>query len=90
MDEQKQPLNPNERFESDSHKLVQKHLSDQHHQITDEELANVRIGASPEPDAPPQKAVSKAEERISDNKTINDENTVPGAQKITPWDTIDP
>jgi hypothetical protein len=90
MDEQKrqqQNNGPNRgEFESDTQKLVHRHLSDPDHKITDEELARVRVGMSPGPDEPTQKAIEEAEKRIADRKSIRDDETLPGAQKITPWD----
>ncbi len=90
MDEQKQqPQNTGRRegeFESDTQKLVHRHLSDPNHEITDEELAKVRVGMSPGPDEPTQQAIKESEGRIADKKTIKDDETLPGAQKITPWD----
>lgn len=35
------------RFESDTQKLVHRHLQDKNHVITEEELRNVRIGVMP-------------------------------------------
>jgi hypothetical protein len=90
MDEQKKNINRKDQFESDSHKLVQKHMADQNHKITDEELANVRVGMSPGPDVPTQQAISESEDRIADEKRIEEDKLVPGAQKITPWDTLQP
>ncbi len=77
------------KFESDTQKLSRKHLSDPNHQITDEELKQVRVGMSPGADEPTREAVSEAEERIADAKADSEEDTLPGAQKITPWDTVD-
>jgi hypothetical protein len=41
-----------ERFESDTQKLVRRHLEDEDHVITEEEIRNVRVGMSPPPDEP--------------------------------------
>ena len=75
-----------ENFQSDTQRLVQKHLSDPEHEITNEELANVRVGMSPGPDAPTQQAIRESDERVADSKTDSEDDTLPGAQKITPWD----
>jgi hypothetical protein len=34
-------------FESDTKKLVRRHLSDKDHVITDEEIASIRVGMTP-------------------------------------------
>lgn len=57
--------------------------------ITDEEIANVRVGMTPPADAPTQQAVNDAADRIADNKANSEEDTLPGAQKSTPWDVIE-
>ena len=79
-----------QKFQSDAQKLANKHLSDPDHIITDEELANVRIGMTPPPDAPTREAIRNADEKIADRKSDNDSDTAPGAQKTTPWDMINP
>jgi hypothetical protein len=90
MDEQKQRLPNQERssenFESDTQKLVREHMADPNHEITDEDLAKVRVGMSPGPDAPTQQAVQDAEERVADKKKEDEDDILPGAQKMTPWD----
>ncbi|RYF86403.1 MAG: hypothetical protein EON98_03785 [Chitinophagaceae bacterium] len=45
--ENPQPSESNKRFESDTEKLVNKHLSDPNHVITDEELQSLRVGMVP-------------------------------------------
>ncbi len=77
------------KFESDTQKLSRKHMLDPNHQITDEELEQVRVGMSPGADEPTRQAVTEAEERIADTKADSDDDTLPGAQKMTPWDTVE-
>jgi hypothetical protein len=89
MDQQQNPLGENQRFESDAAKLVRRHLSDPDHVITDEEMANVRVGMTPPPDAPTQQAVKEADNRIADRKADSESDAVPGAQKSTPWDVLE-
>ena len=88
MDKQQNPAQENNRFESDTQKLVREHLSDPNHEIKEEDIANVRIGMTPPPDAPTQQSVKDADDRIADRKADSDEDTLPGAQKSTPWDVI--
>lgn len=78
----------NQRFESDAQKLTNLHMADPNHVISDEEFQNIRVGMTPPPDAPTQKAIEDAEDKIADKKTDSDDDTIPGAQKSTPWDVI--
>jgi hypothetical protein len=89
MEEQQNPEQRQQRFESDTQKVVRRHLADPNHVITDEEIANVRVGMTPPPDAPTQQAVKDAADRIADDKIDSEEDTLPGAQKSTPWDVIE-
>jgi hypothetical protein len=78
-----------QRFQSDTEKLTNRHLADPDHVITDEEFSSVRIGMSPPPDAPTREAIKEADDRIADHKSDKDDDTLPGAQKITPWDVVE-
>lgn len=88
--------NPGEdRFESDTQKLMRKHLEDPDHVITDDDIAGVRVGmVPPEFDAATEvrfedeKAIAAKEEEILREAEKEDENL--DDQRITPWDTIDP
>lgn len=88
MEEQKQqnPVGKEGEFQTDTQRLMRKHMADQNHVITDEDLANVRVGMSPGPDAPTQQAIEEADKRISDSKADSEDDVIPGAQKTTPWD----
>lgn len=88
MEEQKQqnPASREGEFQTDTQRLMRKHMADQNHVITDEDLAKVRVGMSPGPDEPTKEAIKEADDRIADKKTLNEDETLPGAQKITPWD----
>ena len=55
-----------ERFESDTQKIVHRHLEDENHTITEEEIRNVRIGMTPPLDQPTEQAVAESEERIAE------------------------
>ena len=78
--------NQHQRFESDVQKLMRRHMSDPDHVISDEEMQNVRVGMSPPPDEPTQQAINEANDRIADRKADDEDDTLPGAQKMTPWD----
>lgn len=86
-----------ERFESDTQKLVRKHLEDKNHVITDEDIANVRVGMVPpqfdggaatesEGKETHEAAEENAAEETEDRK--EDENLKD--MQATPWDIIDP
>ncbi|HEU4470132.1 MAG TPA: hypothetical protein VFR58_03535 [Flavisolibacter sp.] len=91
--EKRQP----ETFESDTQKIVRRHLENKDDVITDEDIASIRVGMTP----PVMDAATKArfeddetreqveEEYLGDDKDLNDGEADAG-KKITPWDTIDP
>ena len=79
----------NQRFESDARKLANKHLSDPNHVITDEDFKNVQVGMSAPPDEPTRQAIKDGEDRIADTKSDKEDDVIPGAQKVTPWDVVD-
>ena len=75
---------------SDAKELADKHLADPEHIITDEDMRKIRIGVTGEADAPTKQAVKEADNRVADKKADSEEDTAPGAEKMTPWDTINP
>ena len=90
MANQKEQINYHREKESDANKLADKHLADQDHIITDEDMRKIKVGVTGEPDEPTRQAVQEAEDRIADHKADSEDDTVPGAQKSTPWDVINP
>lgn len=80
-----------ERFESDTQKLVKKHLEDPDHVFSDEEIESIRVGMTP-PDAV-DTTLQELEEKVLKEKPA-DNKTEPGNQesdgRITPWDAIEP
>lgn len=89
--------NDEERFESDTQKLTRKHMEDENHQFTDEEIKNLRVGMSPpvldeatEVRFEDEDAADRVEDKfIGDKKNDSSDDDTAG-KKITPWDTIDP
>jgi hypothetical protein len=83
-----------ERFESDTQKVVRQHLEDENHVITEEDIANVRVGMNPPKfDTPTEEFVSEAEEKIGTDESGADDTKIDKNledERITPWDTIDP
>ena len=79
-----------ERFESDTQKVVRRHLENEDDIITDEDIRNVRVGMTPPLDTPTEEAIKDREEKAADRKTPSEDETLPGEQKITPWDVVEP
>ena len=87
----------NDRFESDTQRIIHRHLENKDDVITDQDIANVRVGM-----VPPQfdeatearfegdDAREEAEEDLltGTDDMDKDENLSDG--QVTPWDTIDP
>jgi hypothetical protein len=76
-----------ERFESDTQKIVRRHLEDEDHQITEDEIASVRVGMTPPLE---NTDIEDTKEKAADHKSEPEDETLPGSQKVTPWDTLDP
>ena len=87
-----------ERFESDSQKIVRRHMEDENDIITEDDIRNVRVGMeSSTMDAATEarfvdeetrekieeKYIGKKEKKDKEDKNLDD-------QQITPWDTLDP
>jgi hypothetical protein len=89
--------NGEERFISDTQKIVHRHLKNENDVITDEDIANVRIGMTP-PDLDDatearfegEDAIENEEEEILGDVDDIEEGEKTEKKKITPWDTIDP
>lgn len=86
-----------ERFESDTQRIVRQHLEDKNHVITEEDIASVRVGmVPPEFDEATaarfegDDAVDKAEEDVLGETEDMDEDENLEDDQITPLDTIDP
>ncbi len=78
-----------ERFESDSQKIVRRHLEDENHIITDEEIRGVRIGAEPVvPDNTEQKFEELVDDLEKENEDPDKKEVDPSDNPVTPWDTI--
>ena len=86
-----------DRFESDTQKIIRRHLENKDDVITDEDIASVRVGMTP-----PQfdeataarfegdDAREDAEEEMLENTEDMDKDENLDEGQITPWDTIDP
>ena len=86
----------NERFESDTQKIMRRHLENEDDIITDEDIANIRVGmVPPEFDRATESRFEgdEAREEVEDEitgetKEMNKDENLDNGQ-ITPWDTID-
>ena len=73
-----------EHFESDTQKIVRRHLQDKNHVITEDEIRGVRVGMTP-----------PAEETDSDSRsdaetTARNDNPDPATAALTPWNNVEP
>ena len=75
-----------DRFESDTQKIVRKHLEDKDHVISDEELRNLRVGMTP-PDAQ-QKSDEIVEEMEHEAEPTKNIKGTPAANPVTTNGTI--
>jgi hypothetical protein len=85
-----------ERFVSDTQKIIHRHLSNKDDVITDEDIANVRVGMTPpildeatEARFEDEDKVDEAEDGLLGDTNEDDEEDA-GNERVTPWDTIDP
>jgi hypothetical protein len=86
-----------EHYESDADRVVHRHLKDKDDIITDEDIANLRVGAvaaefdeATEARFDDEKAREEAESQaIGGTEDMKKDKNLEEGQ-ITPWDTIDP
>lgn len=74
---------PSKRIDTDTSKIVHRHLADEEDQITDDDLRNVRIST----DLPPEELTTTGAEVASLNKKEEEER--PFDRPATPWDVVD-
>jgi hypothetical protein len=86
----------NERFESDTQKIIRRHLENEDDVITDEDIANIRVGMVPpefdratETRFEGEETREDIEEDLTKETTNLDEDENIDKGTITPWDTID-
>jgi hypothetical protein len=86
-----------DQFESDTQKIIRRHLEDKDDIITDEDIANVRVGMTP----PQFDEATTARFEGEDARKAAEDNLLEGTEdmskdenldegQITPWDTLDP
>ena len=80
------PVSDSTRFESDTQKIVRKHLEDKEHVITEDDIRNVRVGMTPP-------AGQQHHEKVMSEEIKSGVETEPKEKSaddpITPWDTIE-
>ena len=79
--QQEENNQPEQSFESDTQRIIHRHLNNKEDIITDEDIRNVRIGVTPPiPDDP---TLARFEDEENNGEPANyDEQT-------TPWDTVE-
>ena len=83
--------NENKPAETDSAEIVRRHLEDENHQITDEDIDNVQVGAK---DDEPVTIGAEAEARFAEDDSKEDAEDEdldapdPKDKPVTPWDVI--
>src|SRR6476620_12659285 len=82
-------IQPGEKFQSDTQRIVKRHLENKDDVITEEDIRNVRVGMTPPLDDATEEALEEREEKVADRKSI-DEEGIPDGQKLTPWDVVEP
>jgi hypothetical protein len=86
-----------ERFESDTQKIIHRHLKNEDDVITDEDIANVRVGMTPpqfdettESRFEDDNAHEEAENDLTGDTEDLDKDKNLDNDQVTPWDTVDP
>ncbi len=74
------------RFESDTQKVVRQHMEDEDHEISEEDMKNVRIGVTIPMDETTREGVEELQEKIDEN---NQQHKTGGDKPVTPWDVVD-
>lgn len=83
-----------EPFESDTQKIIHRHLENEDDVITEEDIRNVRVGVFP-PDAlttdnESEEEIEEELDNVAANRTgENNEDEEPSDNPITPWDMVD-
>lgn len=75
-------------FESDTQKIVRRHLEDPNHTITEEELRNVRIGMTPVINPGREDLLDETPDPTESNNYPDEAQSNSDAAK--PWNTVEP
>lgn len=92
MAEKKKTPQPNgqqsEHFESDTDRIIHRHLENKDDVISEEDIRNVRIGVTPSHDEVKDERKNFEEEVENAQKTENGKAEDQTGNPITPWDTL--
>lgn len=75
-----------DRFESDTERIIHRHLSNKDDVITDDDIRNVRIGVTPTPQQIQDKQEQFENEVESAAQSTNEEEPDQTGEPTTPWD----
>ena len=76
-------------FQSDTQKVIRRHLENEDDTISEDDIRNVRVGMSPDTDSL-AKAAEKLEDEVKDiDEKKDDDSKDPNEEPVTPWDVID-
>jgi hypothetical protein len=89
MNQEQKPEQKNHRFESDTKKLIRRHLSDPTHVITEEDIAGVRIGMIPESYPRRVEALRSPEEQGAERKPDRKDDSHHHPERNMPWEAIE-
>src|ERR1051325_9784440 len=79
------------RFESDTAKIVHRHLENEDDVITDEDIRNIRVGLTPPVDDIEPRSENFAEivDDIEEEQKDTDEDVKRTDNPVTPWDAVE-
>jgi hypothetical protein len=79
----------NKPIETDSSEIVRQHLEDENHEITDEDIRNVKIVGTEGNEPVTTGAEIEARFGTTDSKVGDDNDTLdPNDRPVTPWDVV--
>jgi hypothetical protein len=82
--------NENNKPETDSSEIVRRHLEDENHEITDEDIRNVKVVGIDNNEPVTTGAELEARFGIDENSKEGDETKAPDPndRPVTPWDVV--
>jgi hypothetical protein len=72
---------------TETQKVIEQHLQDENHEITDEHIRNVKVGEVSEPATIGGELEARFEDEIKEDEEGKEGKTP--SKPLTPWDTID-
>ena len=75
-----------EHFESDTDRIIHRHLANENDVITEEDIRNIRIGVTPA-----EREKEDFEQQVNDAASAEDNlSQAPTENPTTPWDIVEP